>query len=107
MEYWHEADVGQVAVALGVVHAVADDEEVGDGEADVVGLDVLDAARGLVEQGGDAQGFGVVLKEELAQVGEGEAGVENVFDDEDVFALDGLVEVLDELDGAGGALPLP
>jgi hypothetical protein len=39
-----DADVGEVAVALGVVHAVADDEEVGDGEADVVGGDFLDAA---------------------------------------------------------------
>jgi hypothetical protein len=103
----HEADVGEVAVALGVVHAVADDEEVGDGEANVVGLDFFDAAGGLVEQRGDAQGLGVVLKEELAQVSEGEAGVENVFDDQDVLAFDGLVEILDELDGAGGRWPLP
>ena len=102
----HEADVGQVAIALGVVHAVADDEEVGDGEANVVGLDALDAAGGFIEQGGDAQRFGVVLEEELAKEGESEAGVENVFDDEDVLPFDGLVEVFDELDCAGGAVAL-
>ena len=50
--------------------------------------------------------LGMLLQEELAQVGEREAGVENVFDDEHVLALDGLIEILDELDGARGALAL-
>ena len=102
----HEADVGEVAIALGVIHAKADDEEVGDGEADVVRIDVFLAAGGLVEEGGDAEALGVLLEEELAQIAEGEAGVEYVFHDEDVFAFDGLVEVLDELDCAGGAVAL-
>ena len=39
----HQANVGQVAVALGVVHAIADDEEVGNLEAHVVGHNLLDA----------------------------------------------------------------
>src|ERR1035438_5818709 len=99
----HKANIGQVPVALGVVHAVADDKEVGNGEAHIIGLDLLDAARGLVEQSGDAESFGALLQEELAQVGKGEASVEDVFDDEYVLALDGLVEILDELDRAGGA----
>jgi len=51
----HEADVGEVAIALRVVHAVADDEEIGDREADVVRVDLFDAARRLVEKGGDAR----------------------------------------------------
>src|ERR1035438_7264058 len=46
----------------------------------------------------------MLLEKKLAQVGEGEAGIENVLDNEDVLAFNGLVEVLDELDGAGGAL---
>ena len=50
--------------------------------------------------------LGMLLQKDLAQIGEGEAGVENVFDDEHVLALDGLVEILDELDCAGGALAL-
>src|SRR5580698_4588718 len=51
----HEADVGQVAVALRVVHAIADHEQIGDGEADVICLDFLNAPGGLVEERGDAQ----------------------------------------------------
>jgi hypothetical protein len=46
----------------------------------------------------------VLLEEELAQVREGEAGVEDVFDYEDILSLDGVVEIFDELDGAGGTL---
>jgi hypothetical protein len=100
----HEADVGEVAVAFGVIHAVADDEEVGDGEADVIGLDFFEAAGGLVEESGDSQGLGVVLEEDLAQVRQCKTGVEDVFNDEDVFAFDGLVEILDEFDCSGRAL---
>ena len=62
--------------------------------------------RGLVEQRGDAKGLGVLLREELAQIGEGEAGIQNVLDDKHVLALNGLVEILDELDRAGGARAL-
>ena len=50
--------------------------------------------------------FGMLLQEELAQIGERQAGVENVFDDEDILAFDRLVEILDDLDRAGGALAL-
>ena len=100
----HEADVRQVAVALGVVHAIADDKEVGDGESDIIGVDLFEAAGGLVKQGSDAERFWMLLEKQLAQVAEGEAGIENVFDDENVFALDGLVEIFDQLDCAGGAI---
>ena len=38
------------------------------------------------------------------RVGQGEAGVENIFNHQHVLAFDGLVQILDHLDGAGGAL---
>ncbi len=50
-----DADVVYAAVALGVVHAVADDELVGDLEGDVVGFDGDEAALGFVEAGGDLE----------------------------------------------------
>ena len=43
-----------------------------------------------------------MLEHESAEVAEGEAGVEDVFDDDDVLAFDGVVDVLDEFNGAGG-----
>ena len=43
-----------------------------------------------------------MLEHEAAEVAEGEAGVEDVFDEDDVLAFDGVVDVFDELDGAGG-----
>jgi hypothetical protein len=96
-----DADVVYAAVALGVVHAVADDELVGDGKTYVVGFDGDQAALGLVEAGGDLERCGLVLEHEAAKVAKGEAGVEDVFDEDDVFAFDGIVDVLNELDGAG------
>ncbi len=84
----HDANVGQIAIALSVVHAVADDEQVGDGEADVVSVDFLDAAGRLIEQRRNAERLWVLLREELSEIGKGQAGVENVLNDEDIFALD-------------------
>ena len=97
-----EANVGDVPVNFGVVHAVADDEAVGDGEAYVIGFDGDKAAVGFVEAGGDFQRGGAVLQHEAPKVAEGEAGVEDVFYQDDVLAFDGVVDVLDELDSAGG-----
>ena len=46
----------------------------------------------------------MLLEKKFAQVSERQAGVENVLDDEDVFAFDGLVEILNDFDCAGRAL---
>ena len=48
-----DADVFDAAVSLGIVHAVADDEFVGNLEGYVVGFDGDEAALGFVETGGD------------------------------------------------------
>jgi phosphoglycolate phosphatase-like HAD superfamily hydrolase len=97
-----DADVIDTAVALGVVHAIADDELVGNFEGHVVGFDGNEASLRFVEAGCDFERCWLVLEHEAAQIAERKAGVENVFDDDDVLAFDGVVDVLDELDGAGG-----
>ena len=66
-----DADVFDAAVALGVVHAVADDELVGDLEGYVVGFDGDEAALGFVEAGGDLERRGFVLEHEAAEIAEG------------------------------------
>jgi hypothetical protein len=96
-----DADVVDATVTLGVVHAVADDELVGDFECYVVGFDGYETALGFVETGGDLQRRGLVLEHEAAEVAEGETSVENVFDQDHMFAFDRVVDVLDELDGSG------
>src|ERR1035437_3636039 len=47
--------VGEVPVALSVIHSVTDDKEVGNREAHIIGLDLLQPPRWLVQQRGDAQ----------------------------------------------------
>jgi hypothetical protein len=97
-----DADVFDAAVALCVVHAVADDEFVGNLEGYVVGFDGDETALWFVEAAGDLERCGFVLEHEAAEIAEGEAGVEDVFDDDDVLAFDGVVDIFDELDGARG-----
>ena len=100
--FGEETDIVYAAVALGEVHAVANDELVWDLEGYVVGFDGDEAAGRFVEAGGDLERGGLVLEHQAAEIAECEAGVEDVFDDDDVLAFDWVVDVLDELDGAGG-----
>ncbi len=72
----HEANVREVAITFRVIHSISDNEQVGDGEADVVRIDPFNSSRRLVEQGRNPQGFGVMLKKNLAQIGKREASVE-------------------------------
>ena len=55
----HDADIGKIAVFLRIVHAIADDEFVGDGEADVIGGDVFEAAGWLVKKNADFEVAGL------------------------------------------------
>src|SRR6266568_4167784 len=50
-----DADIGQITVAFGAIHAIADDEKIFDGESHVVSMHRLHAVRRLVEQGGYTQ----------------------------------------------------
>src|SRR5437868_4939680 len=92
------AHVWKLAVILRVVEAVAYDEGIGDGEAHVVGPDGTRAARGFVEQGHEPQAFGSVRFEHAAQEVKGLAGVEDVFDHQDVDSFQAQVEVLGDSD---------
>src|SRR5882757_10922099 len=100
---WKDTDVGKIPEALGVVHAVADDEMVRNGEAHVLRLDGFETAVRLVEQRGYAKRAWLVLHEHALEEGEGEASVEDVLHQDDVAPLDRMVEVLDELDRSAGA----
>jgi hypothetical protein len=102
--------VREVPVALVEVEAVADEELVGDGEADVAYGQILDEApvRPVEERRGGERGRGAE-RERLAEVVERQAGVDDVLDDHDVAPGDLAVEVLEQADagvtalvGAGG-----
>src|SRR3954468_21324758 len=96
------ADVGQVPVPLGEVEAVADDELVGDLEADVAHRHGDLAPRRLGQQGADLEGGGLARFQVADQVREGQARVDDVFDHEHVAALDVDVEVFQDPHDPGG-----
>src|SRR5699024_4511709 len=96
------AHIGQVAVMFVIVKAVAHHELVRHFKAAVVGGDVGLAAAGLAEDGAQPHAAGVAQFQHRHQVGQGDAGVQDVFDDQHVLAGEVLVQVLDDLDQAGG-----
>jgi hypothetical protein len=92
-------DVGEVAVALVEVEPVADEVLVGNGEADVAHGELLDQAPvRAVEQRRHGERARVPQKQRLAQIVEGQAGVDDVLDDEYVPTVDAGVEVLQQAD---------
>src|ERR1700736_4385988 len=94
LRVFQDADVAEVAVVLVEVQAVTDYEFVGDLEADVGDVHGAKAAVGLIEQRGDADGFGLTLLEQVDEVGEGDAAIDDVFDHQNMMALDGDVQIL-------------
>src|SRR5690348_2126674 len=77
-------DVAQVPVLLVVVEAVSHHEEVVDHEAGVVDLHLDQAARGLREKGGHANGARTARLQKVHQVVESETGVHDVLGDDEV-----------------------
>ena len=81
-----------------MVEAVADDELVVDLETDVLDRHVDLAAAGFAQQARGLEALGVACAKNFEQVRERLSGVNNVFDDDDVTALERDVEVLQQAD---------
>ena len=94
-------NVIEVAAVAVVVEAVADDELVGDAEADVVDGEVRFVGVGLHGHGGDAHVFRAGLGQHVVQVDVGVAGIDDVLEDEDPFPANVLVEADEAVDAAG------
>ncbi len=62
------------------------------------------AAVGLIEQRGDADRARLALLQEVDQVGQGDAAIHDIFDDQQIGALDGEIEILGDLDFARAGL---
>ena len=70
-------------------------------ESDVVGLHGLFAAGGLVEQGRHPKGFRLMREKLFLQECQGKAGVENVFHEDDILFLHGLIHIFAQAYFAG------
>src|SRR5438445_596012 len=94
--------VGQVAVEALVIEPVAHDEDVGNGKSDVVEADVHLAALDLVDQHAHPQALGVAGLQRALEIGQREAGVDDVLDDDHVTALDRHAQVRHDTHVTGG-----
>ena len=94
--------IGQVAVLFVVVQTIADHELIRHFKAAVVRLDVGHAAAGLAEDGADLHAAGVAHFQHRNQLGQRDAGVQNILNDQHILAGQVGVQVLDDLDKARG-----
>src|SRR6185437_10112683 len=98
------ADIFQIAIPFAVVQSVTDHEFVGNRKPDVIGFDVLNAPRRLIEERRDFERLRLAFKQNAAKIAERQAGVENVFNENYVQTGDIAVEILVQADLAGGFL---
>src|SRR5271157_728148 len=101
--WFHHRYVTQIPVELIVVESETDHEAVGYFETPVVHRDLHDAARGPVQKRAHRQRIGSPPRQVLQEVAQRETGVHDVLHQEDVLALDGLVQVLGDAHHARGA----
>src|ERR1700674_4923376 len=103
------AHVLEVAIALRIVQPISNDEFIRNLKSDVIRLDIfLDAPLRLVEQRRDLQRIRLALLQNTQQGPESETRIQNIFDHDDVQALDAGVEVLVEphLPGSLATMPI-
>ena len=94
------ADIGQVAVLLVVIEAIAHHELVGALETHVARVDGSSAA--LAQKRRHFEGTHAARLQVGRQIAQGQARIENVLDDDDVAVLDLGVEVLHDAQDARG-----
>src|SRR5580704_17127627 len=94
------ADVLQTPIIFRIVEPVSDDELVWNLEPDIIHLNRTLPALRLVEQGRNAQRLRFPLGEELKQVAQRHAAIDDIFDDYDIVPFDGNVQILREPDFA-------
>src|SRR6266567_6554982 len=100
-------DIGQVAVVLLGVEAVADHEDVGNLPSHIVQGDVGGSLATLGHEGARLDGGGSSGVKIPQEVGKAEAARADAFDHEHILALEGLVEILtDPHHPGGGDLPV-
>ena len=88
-----DADEGQVPELAGIVEAVSDDELVLDLESDIFDGHIDLAAAWLAQQTGGSQRFRLAGAQDVLQIMQRQACIDDVFDDNDVAALQRRVEV--------------
>lgn len=95
-------NICEIAILFGVVETVSYYKSVGNFKTDVFDRDLVDAGLGFAEECRDGEGGGSSGLEDVAKVLEGEAGVHDVFDENDMLPFDVNVVVFFEVDDAGG-----
>ena len=92
----------EVAKAAGVIETVADDEAVVDGKTHIIDLHIDPAPRRLAQQASCGKGAGIARAQDFMQIPQRRPTVDDVFDDDDMFAVNRDVQIAQETNFARG-----
>src|SRR5438876_2243276 len=87
------ANIRQIAILLGIIKPIADHELVWDGESQIIRFDGQLAPGRFVEQGGDAESLGLVRHQHTFEVGDCQAGIENVLHQQNISSRHLLIDI--------------
>src|SRR6185295_19353429 len=90
----HHRNVPQITVELLKVESAADHESIRNLEASKIDRDLHDAAYGAIEERADSQRPGAAAGQRLQEIARCETGIDDVFDQQHVFVLNRLVQIL-------------
>ena len=90
--------IRKIAVLLGIVEPVSNDEFVRDLEAAVIDRNIAYTSVRLVKEGAKAHALRLSVLDKFKQAAECPAGIDDILDHQDVLALQRLIKVFDYLD---------
>lgn len=100
---FHDTDIREVPVPLGIVQPISHHELIRNGEAGVIDLHLfLHPALRLVKKCAETDALRPSLSEDLDQIGKSSPGVDNIFHNQDFLALQGFVQILHDTDYPAG-----
>src|SRR5438128_2488966 len=89
----HDTNIRKVPVALPVIEPISYDELIRDFKTNVLQIDFDNAAGAPIQQRADLEGFGISAGEGAEKILECEAGVYDIFDNENILASNILFQV--------------
>src|SRR6476646_885163 len=89
----HHRYITQVAIELFVIQAAAHHEAVGNFETAIIHRHLHNTAHRAIEQSADSERARLTPGQSLKKVTRGETGIDDVFDQQDVFVLHWMVQI--------------
>lgn len=91
-----DTNVGQVAVALGIIQAITHYEAIRNVKPDIIQVDGFDARSSFGQERTDAQAEGFALPEHISEIVEREPAINDIFHDQYMLLVDRTFQIFED-----------